>query len=168
MTDPVATKPPKTLAWRAMDAGDLGRVAALEAQCHAAPWSLGNFRDSLAAGYLSYVGEEGGRIQVYGVLALGPGEAQLLNLTVAPEARRRGMARALLRRVTEDAARYGVEQMFLEVRASNAAAIALYAAEGFAHVARRERYYPADATTGVREDALVMRRALPGGRPDGR
>jgi ribosomal-protein-alanine N-acetyltransferase len=164
MTTPVATKPQETLAWRPMDAGDLGSVAALEALCHAAPWSLGNFRDSLAAGYLSYVGGKGGRIQVYGVLALGPGEAQLLNLTVAPEARRRGLARALLRRFAEDATRRGVEQMFLEVRASNAAAIALYAAEGFCRVARRERYYPTDAATGVREDALVMRRALPGRR----
>jgi ribosomal-protein-alanine N-acetyltransferase len=52
--------------------------------------------------------------------------------------------------------------MFLEVRASNAAAIALYAAEGFSRVARRERYYPADPATGVREDALVMRRPLRG------
>jgi ribosomal-protein-alanine N-acetyltransferase len=67
-----------------MDSEDVARVAVLEAQSHAAPWTPGNFRDSLAAGYLSYVAEEDGRILAYGVLALGPGEAQLLNLTVAP------------------------------------------------------------------------------------
>jgi len=53
------------------------------------------------------------------------------------------------------------DQIFLEVRASNLAAIRLYESEGFANVARRERYYPAGRVSGVREDALVMRRALP-------
>ena len=162
MASPVDSPLRPAVTWRAMDSGDVARVAALEAQSHAAPWTPGNFRDSLAAGYLSYVGEEGGRIVAYGVLALGPGEAQLLNLTVAPETRRRGLARALLSRLVDDAVRRGAEQMFLEVRASNAAAIALYAAGGFSRVARRERYYPADAATGVREDALVMRRPLRG------
>ena len=54
----------------------------------------------------------------------------------------------------------GAEQMFLEVRVSNAAAIALYESEGFEPVARRANYYPADARVRTREDALVMRRAL--------
>ena len=56
--------------------------------------------------------------------------------------------------------RFGAEQIFLEVRASNVAAIALYESEGFAPVARRVDYYPAPRPTAPREDALVMRRAL--------
>ena len=138
---------------------DLAYVAALEAQIHAAPWTLGNFRDALAAGYSACVGEREHRIVAYGVLMLGPGEAQILNLSVVPDARREGIGRALLRRFVGDAQRLGAEQIFLEVRMSNRPAIALYTGESFAPVARRVAYYP--ASPGLpREDALVMRRAL--------
>lgn len=146
-----------------MEGSDLAYVAALEAQVHPSPWSLGNFRDALAAGYSAQVGEREGRIVVFGVMMLGPGEAQLLNLSVVPDARRQGLGRALLDRFLDDARRCGAEQMFLEVRVSNAPAIALYAGAGFAAVARRNAYYPATAARPA-EDALVMRLTL--GPPD--
>src|SRR5262249_39737151 len=135
-------------------------VAALEAQIHAAPWSLLNFRDALAAGYAMRVGECERRIIAYGVLMIAPGEAQILNLSVAPDTRRQGLGRTLLRQFVEDARRLRIEQVFLEVRASNAPAIGLYETEGFVRVARRAGYYPDGADGGPREDALVMRREL--------
>ena len=127
---------------------------------HLAPWTSGNFRDALAAGYGATVGEADGSIVAYGVLMFAPGEAQLLNLTVVDMLRRRGIGRALLRRFLADAAALGADQCFLEVRASNVAAINLYSAEGFVPVARRAGYYPAARTGDAREDALVLRRAL--------
>lgn len=148
------------IEWRPLREGDLGYVAALEAQIHAAPWTIANFRDSLASGHSACIGESEGRILVYGVLMLAPGEAQLLNLSVVPDARRRGLGRALLRRFIDDGARLGAVQLFLEVRSSNTGAIALYEAEGFARVARRKAYYPGKSPEAPREDALVMRRAL--------
>jgi ribosomal-protein-alanine N-acetyltransferase len=60
----------------------------------------------------------------------------------------------------DDARRMGAEQCFLEVRASNVAAIALYQGAGFAPIARRNHYYPPVAPDLSREDALIMRRAL--------
>ena len=141
---------------------DLAAVSALEAQSHPAPWTEGNFRGALAAGYSTVVGELDREVVAYGVLMMGPGEAQVLNLTVAPAARRRGLARALLRRFLDDALRLGAEQCFLEVRLSNVAAIALYRAEGFVPVARRAGYYPAAAGASAREDALVLRRGVSG------
>src|SRR6202521_170718 len=143
-----------------MQESDLVAVAALEAQAHPAPWTAGNFRDALAAGYSTIVGEADGALVAYGVLMIAPGEAQVLNLTVAPAARRRGLARALLRRFLDDALRLGAGQCFLEVRLSNAAAIALCQAEGFVAVARRAGYYPAADGAGAREDALVLRRGV--------
>ena len=145
--------------WRPMAEADLAYVAALEHEIHAAPWSLGNFRDALAAGYGATVGERDGRILAFGVMTLGPGEAQLLNLSVVPDARRRGLGGALLQRFIDDARRAGAEQMFLEVRVSNAPAIALYAAAGFGLVGRRHAYYPETPRANA-EDALVMRRTL--------
>ena len=107
--------------WRPLRDGDVAYVAALEAQIHAAPWTPGNFRDALAAGYCASVGEREGRIVAYGVLMLAPGEAQILNLSVVPDARRQGLGRELLRRFIDDAHRLGAEQVFLEVRVSNVA-----------------------------------------------
>src|SRR6202162_1235397 len=133
-----------------MQESDLVQVAALEAEAHPAPWTAGNFRDALAAGYSTVVGEAYGAIVAKGGLMMGPGEAQVLTLTVAPAARRRGLARALLRRFLDDALRLGAEQCFLEVRLSNAAAIALYRAEGFVPVARRAGYHPAADGAGAR------------------
>ena len=148
------------LTWRALREEDLACVATLEAKIHAAPWTLGNFRDALAAGYATQVGERDGRIVAYGVLMSGPGEAQVLNLSVIPPCRREGLGRRLLQRLIDDARRLGAEQVFLEVRVSNTAAIALYHAEGFGEVARRGEYYPPSRPGDVREDALVMRREV--------
>ena len=146
--------------WRPLYADDLAYVAALEAQIHLAPWTLGNFRDALAAGYGARVGEREGRIIAYGVLMLAPGEAQLLNLSVVPETRREGLGRELLLQFIDDARRLYAEQLFLEVRVGNRAAIALYEAAGFLAIARRVAYYPPAQPGGAREDALVMRCAL--------
>src|SRR5438034_6612007 len=146
--------------WRPLRVDDLAVVAALEARIHIAPWTMGNFRDALAAGYSSRVGERDYRIVAYGVLMLSPGEAQILNLSVVPDARREGIGRALLRRFIDDARNSRVDQLFLEVRASNVAALALYESEGFVPVARRISYYPGAAADHPREDAIVMRRAV--------
>ncbi len=146
--------------WRPLRLDDLACVAALEAQIHVAPWTLGNFRDALAAGYSARIGERDGRIVAYGVLMFSPGEAQILNLSVVADARREGLGRLLLRHFVDDARDLRAEQVFLEVRASNAAAIGLYESEGFAPVARRISYYPGAVSGDPREDAIVMRRAV--------
>jgi ribosomal-protein-alanine acetyltransferase len=148
-----------SVLWRPLSDADIEAVAALERAAHLAPWTEGNFRDALAAGYGMQVGVAAGAIVAYGVLLFAPGEAQLLNLTVAPELRRLGIGRALLGRFLADVRARGAEQCFLEVRVSNLPAIALYTREGFFPVARRIGYYPSIGA-GPREDALVMRRAL--------
>lgn len=158
MATPLKSVTQAAVDWRPMMAADAVYVAALEAQIHAVPWTPGNFRDALSAGYSAQVGEREGRIVAYGVLALGAGEAQLLNLSVVQDARREGLGSVLLARFIEEAARLGAEQVFLEVRVSNAPAIALYEREGFVRVARRAGYYPASRSGAPAEDALVLRR----------
>ena len=155
-----STFPRMSVAWRPLTDADLPGVAVLEARIHAAPWTIGNFHDALASGYPARVAICDGHIVAYGVLMLAPGEAQILNISVVPDCRREGFGRALVARFIEDAQRLGAEQCFLEVRVGNSAAIALYESAGFARIARRTAYYPA-LGQGAREDALVMRRALP-------
>jgi ribosomal-protein-alanine acetyltransferase len=149
---------PAMVLWRPLAREDVEEVVALERQSHAAPWTAGNFLDAFAAGYGMTVGVVDSLIVAYGVLLFAPGEAQILNLTVAPEMRRRRLGRTLLRRFVADAKARGASQCFLEVRVSNRPAIELYAGEGFAAIARRIGYYPAAAD--AREDALVMRKSL--------
>ena len=158
-------RPIAPVRWRQLAAHDLPVVAALELRIHAAPWSERNFRDALAAGYSARVGARGEQIVAYGVLMLGPGEAQLLNLSVVPESRREGLGRALLMQFIDDARRLYAEQLFLEVRVGNRAAIALYEDAGFVPIARRVAYYPPSSPGAPREDALVMRCALAAAYP---
>ncbi|MBO1073256.1 ribosomal protein S18-alanine N-acetyltransferase [Roseomonas marmotae] len=82
------------------------------------------------------------------------GEAEVLTLAVAPAARRRGLAAALLLAAIDEARLRDAEVMFLEVSDSNTAARALYERAGFAQVGLRRRYY-ADGS-----DALVLSRCL--------
>lgn len=85
------------------------------------------------------------------------GAASLDTLTVAPAFRRQGVGRALLRAAFAQLCSEGAVFCFLEVRESNAPAIALYQSLGFAAVGRRRGFYQTPA-----EDALVMRCMLPG------
>ena len=87
------------------------------------------------------------------------GEAELLTLAVAPEARRRGLGRKLVSRFLYQARLRGAESAFLEVAEENAAARALYARTGFSEVGRRRGYYRDPKGRAV--DAVVLRRLLP-------
>ena len=87
-----------------------------------------------------------------GLLVPGP-EADVQTIAVAPSAQGRGVGTRLLRALTARAARSGARSLLLEVRADNAAAIALYEREGFERISVRRRYYqPGDV------DAWIMRR----------
>jgi ribosomal-protein-alanine N-acetyltransferase len=87
----------------------------------------------------------------------GP-EVELLLIAVTPAQRGNGMGRALLQTACEDARLRGAEEIFLEVRENNDAALALYRQSGFLEIGRRPNYYA--GTTGLRYAALTMCRRL--------
>ena len=106
---------------------------------------------------LSFVVEKNG--QVAGVLQwrkLGE-EVEILDLAVDPACRRQGHAAFLLRNFLKDAARSAAKKVLLEVRESNAAAIALYQKFGFQISGRRPNYY-----RNPEENALLLALAIPG------
>lgn len=148
-----------TLEIRPMRRSDLAAVLAIEHGAYPFPWSAGIFRDCLRVGYRCLVLTDLGRVCAYAIFSIAVDEAHLLNLCVATERRRTGLATLLLDHVLSDAALAGVDRLYLEVRPSNRAAIRLYGGQGFRQVGRRPGYYPAD---GGREDALVMVRHLEG------
>ena len=142
----------------------LDEVLAVERAAYPHPWTRGNFVDSLAAGYEAELRRDaaaGGALLGYWVALAGVGELHLLNLTVVPAQQRRGLGRALLARVVERARALGMASVWLEVRPSNAPALALYERCGMRLAGRRRGYYP--AAGGAREDALVMKLGLDDG-----
>jgi ribosomal-protein-alanine N-acetyltransferase len=147
-----------------MTPGDLAGVAAVERASYQFPWSEGIFRDCLRVGYLCRVADLDGEIVAYGVVAMGAGEAHILNLCVRGDLRGRSIGRQMLMLLLERSRQGGMEAVFLEVRPSNPHAIALYQSVGFAQVGLRKGYY--QAPDNGREDALVLKLDLTDGRGD--
>lgn len=142
---------------RPMREDDLLRVHRIELASYDYPWSLGNFRDSMHAGYSTWVREADGEVIGYYVMMVAAGEAHLLNLTIAPLWRRHGLGRELLEHSLSCARDHRAEVVFLEVRPSNSAALAMYRSHAFAELAVRRNYYPG---RDGREDAIILKRDL--------
>ena len=139
--------------FEAMREGDLRAVLEIEEAIYEFPWTLGNFRDSLRAGYVCRVARDGRRLIGYAVLMLAAGEAHLLNLSIAAPSQRRGHGRGLLHDIVRIAREHKAKILFLEVRPTNHVGQRLYAGYGFKQIGVRRGYYPARKG---REDALVL------------
>jgi [ribosomal protein S18]-alanine N-acetyltransferase len=143
-----------TIAIRAFSYTDLPQVLAIERRAFTSPWSLSMFVLELSKPsgiYLAAV--RGTEIVGYVICARYVEAYHVMTLAVAPEHRREGIASILLDAVIE---RAGEDANYtLEVRVSNAGAIALYERYGFRGVGTRPRYY---ADNG--EDAIIMWRAI--------
>lgn len=136
---------------------DLDAVLGIERAAHRYPWSAGNFRDSLAAGCDAWVLRLAGQPAGHAVVMRAIDEAHVLDLAIAPACQRRGYGSRMLEHVLSTMRDGGVRRMLLEVRRSNEAALALYRGFGFEAIGERRGYY---AAGGVREDAIVMEKAL--------
>ena len=129
-------------------------VAAIEAQCFSQPWSEKTFFEELsnpnAHTYLALDGgEAAGFLSVWEVC----GEVSVNNIAVLEKFRRKGIARALMEKMLCDLKE--AESVTLEVRRSNAAAIALYEVFGFEKVGERKGFYSQPT-----EDAILMTKMI--------
>jgi ribosomal-protein-alanine N-acetyltransferase len=121
------------------------------------PWSEGQLRSELGNAWSVMLAAveagEGGaeRMAGYVIVWVVHDELHVLNVATAPEARRRGVGRALMEEVHALGRARACRLATLEVRRSNAAAIALYQALGYRQVGMRPRYYAEE-----NEDALLM------------
>ena len=133
---------------------DLPQVLNVEQSAYSHPWTQGNFVDSIASGYHMPVWFQGEHLLGYLVAMRGADELHLLNITVAPGFQRRGWGGHMLRTLIDWSRERGVHAIWLEVRASNRAGMALYQAHGFDLQGERKNYYP--VSSNQREDAVVM------------
>jgi [ribosomal protein S18]-alanine N-acetyltransferase len=147
-------------SFRLATQGDVPAIVDIERHSFGDPWSEATFRDLLRLRHAIFlVATEGGGGAVCGyvIAAVVAGEAEVLNLAVAPHSRGRGLGGKLLDAGLGIVGERGAREVFLEVRESNSAALALYTSRGFATLSRRAKYYRNPV-----EDALVLRRAVEG------
>lgn len=137
-----------------MNAGQVAQIADLEKICFSDPWSENSIASELENKLAHWlVAQEGEMVAGYIGSQTVLGETDMMNVAVHPDFRRRGIAEALVKRLVEDLKAMESHCLTLEVRATNAPAIALYEKLGFSQIGRRKNYY-----RNPREDALILRK----------
>ena len=134
-----------------MTADHLEELEKLERICFSRPWSrkmLAEELENQCAAFLVAEDSVSGRVLGYAGLMVVADEGYITNVAVFPEYRRQGIAAQILQVFLQFAA---ANHLTLEVRPSNAAAIALYQGFGFEEVGRRKNYYDLP-----KEDALIL------------
>ena len=137
-----------------MNASHVPQIAQLEKRCFSDPWSEKSIASELENPLSVWlVAVDGGQLIGYVGSQTVLGETDLMNLAVAPEARRQGTGRALVLALVDALTEKGSHSLMLEVRVSNTPAQKLYESLGFSQVGRRPKYY-----VNPREDALILRK----------
>lgn len=132
----------------------VAQIAELEKQCFSDPWSERSISSELTNPLsLWIVAEENGVVAGYVGSQSVLGEADMMNLAVAPNYRRQGIGCELVQELVRLLSQQGTHILMLEVRVTNTAAICLYEKLGFVQVGRRPNYY-----LHPKEDALILRK----------
>jgi ribosomal-protein-alanine N-acetyltransferase len=142
-------------------AADISRMVEIENHCFGLPWGRLSFEgelassnsDSFVARFERSSGEE--QLVAYIFFRIIADEVHIFRLAVTPEWRRRGIGSRLVTECLRFARRKGMSSALLEVRPSNAEAVALYTKLGFQIIATRPDYY-----RDSREDALILKREI--------
>ena len=136
---------------RRMKPEDVPEVYEIEKSLFSVPWSEASFREVTEKDlYVFFVASDLTRILGFAGMSVVDTEADITNVAVRKEEQRNGIGRALMKVLKAYARDHGIKTVFLEVRASNDPAIALYEREGFRQVGQRKDYYEFP-----REDALI-------------
>ncbi len=136
-----------------MSTEDIPQIAALERECFSRPWSehlLADALNDLTASFIVARADDG-QVLGYAGIHVVAGEGYIDNIAVRQEYRRQKVASALLDVFIRFGQANGLEFLTLEVRPSNAPALAFYMKHGFVQVGRRKNYYDEP-----REDAILM------------
>ncbi len=138
------------------DASNTNEVSQIEKLCFSQPWSQKALDDFLSFPYNKLLcAFDGKKVCGYITFSLICGEAQIENVAVAPDLRKKGIADKLLQNLVEYLVQQNTVQIFLEVRVSNTAAICLYKKHGFTQTGCRKGFY-----SFPKEDGLVMSKKL--------
>ena len=139
-----------------MNAAHVSQIAELEKLCFSDPWSEKSIETELSCRLSVWlVALEGEQVVGYVGSQTVIDESDMMNIAVHPDFRRRGIAEALVAELEAALRQRGSRALTLEVRDSNASAIALYEKLGFSQVGLRKNYY-----RNPKEDARILRKEL--------
>ena len=134
---------------------DILKISELEKECFQDAWTYKMFVEAFSSKlFYGVCAEENGEIAGYACETVLFENAEVDNVAVAENYRRRCMGKTLLKKLEKEARERGAGVMLLEVRVSNAPAMLLYLKEGFRGIYTRPRYYPDG------EDAVVMQKPI--------
>lgn len=148
---------PNDITYRYMTEGDLEEIKDIEIKSNPFPWTHMNFIDCLKAGHYCLVQEVKESFSGFAIQSIALNETHLLNIGIEDSYRRKGLGSHLLDQILYSSKEMGSKKIFLEVRASNRAAIGLYKKLGFQKEFLRKNYYRLRIG---REDAIVMSKKL--------
>ena len=149
---------PSRASLRPVSPRDIAAIARIERASFGDPWTEESFRELLgipSAIFLVATKGSENAVAGYVVAAVASDQAEILNLAVNPSERRGGLGGDLLDAAFAALMARGAREVFLEVRKSNVAALALYRSRGFASLSIRRNYYRSPV-----EDAFVLSRAI--------
>ena len=135
-----------------LDINDLEEAYEIEVLTNPSPWSIDNFKSSFEVGHHGLVCKEDNKMLGFLIFSPIKPEAHLLSIAVIETEQYKGIGSLLLKSMISQCKAMGINQVFLEVRASNEKAIGFYQKYGFKKDAIRENYYSGD----IPEDALLM------------
>ena len=121
--------------------GHIAHAHAIHQNAQVSPWKLSTFADCFTKPYYGVFAFDKNKIVGYAIMLEVVDEATLMDIAVDSGARGKGIGRALVDFVIETSVKNAMREMWLEVRESNDAAIALYESSGFEHIETRKNYY---------------------------
>ncbi len=141
---------------RSLSVSDLERLLVIEQAAQQTPWSEDTFRQCFLSDSRKGWGILYGQVLVGFIwVSIIEPEAEILEIVIAPEFQGVGLGKKLLRYTLAALEENGINKYFLEVRASNEAAIGLYRSMGFEKVGVRKQYY-STINVNIKEDAYLM------------
>ena len=149
----ILQSPASEYNFRKMREDDLDEVIAIEESVYQFPWTRGIFHDCLNVGYFCWVMQHQEKIIAYSIMSVAADESHLLTIVVPETEQGKGYGKKMLEEMIRLAKKNDANDMYLEVRISNKAAIQLYHQRGFNELGVRNNYYPAEHG---REDALIF------------
>lgn len=146
-----------TVIIRPLMADELDQAYYLHQRATFQPWSFSTFSDCCSSPYSCLAAVGNNRVIGYAIMLHVAGEVTLMDIAIAEEHRGHGIGKQLLNGVIDASVRLNAEEIWLEVRAGNHRAIALYHGADFNDIDIRRDYYP---SAKGREDAIMMSKRL--------